>query len=330
VTDALVERALDGDRRALARLLTVLEGGGAPAAATLRAVYPRSGRAHVVGLTGPAGSGKSTLAAALARYYRADGERVAVLAVDPTSPYSGGALLGDRVRMPELTLDEGVFVRSMASRGALGGLAAATAGAVAALDAAGYGRVLVETVGAGQDEVAVARIAETVVVVTVPGLGDEVQAFKAGLLEIADVLVVNKADRPDAGAATSSLLALQSAAPHPAWQPPILATIAVRDEGVAELAAALEDHRRYLAASDEGHRRALARARGSVLAAASAELLARVDRAAAAPAWRDAYEQVARRERSPYDVAAALVEGLEPEAVERDDGAALEGQRGDR
>jgi LAO/AO transport system kinase len=307
---SLVEQAIAGDRRALARLVTVLEAGGTAAAAALRAVYPRAGRAHVIGLTGPAGSGKSTLAAALTRHYRAAGERVAVLAVDPSSPYSGGALLGDRVRMPDLTSDLEVFVRSMAARGAVGGLAIAVTGVVAALDAAGYGRIVLETVGAGQDEVAVAQTAHTTVVVIVPGLGDEVQALKAGLLEVADVLVVNKADRPGADQARAELTMLQSLAEAPAWQPPLVATIATRGEGVPALADAIAAHRAFLAASPEGPRRAQKRARAAVLATAHAALAARLDAAACAPAWQAALADVAAHQRSPVDVAAELLAAL--------------------
>jgi LAO/AO transport system kinase len=297
-------------RRELSRLISVLEAGGPAACAALREIYPRAGRAHVVGLTGPPGSGKSTLAGALAREYRRRGERVAILAVDPTSPYSGGALLGDRVRMPDLAADEDVFVRSMASRGALGGLALAAANVAAALDAAGYSRILIETVGVGQDEVEVARTAQTTVVVTVPGLGDEVQALKAGLLEVADVLVVNKADRPEADQARAELLLLQSLAPAAAWQPPVLDTIAVRGQGVPELVEALEAHHAYLERSGEGARRARERARSAVLAAARAQLLAALEQAAAAERWESCWEAVAAHRRTPDDVAAELLSAV--------------------
>jgi LAO/AO transport system kinase len=297
-------------RRALARLISRLEAGGPAARVALRELYPRAGHAHVVGLTGPPGSGKSTLAAALTRAYRARGERVAVLAIDPSSPYSGGALLGDRVRMPDLAGDPDVFVRSMASRGATGGLAVAAANVVTALDAAGYTRILVETVGVGQDAVAVAQTAQTTVVVTVPGLGDEVQALKAGVLEVADVLVVNKADRPDAEQARAELLMLQSLAAAAAWQPPVLATVATRGEGVTALVDALEAHRRYLDASGEGARRAAQRARAAVLATAEVELRTRLVRAAAAKEWEVAWTTVAAHERTPDDVAADLLASL--------------------
>ncbi|HLI26219.1 MAG TPA: methylmalonyl Co-A mutase-associated GTPase MeaB [Chloroflexota bacterium] len=309
-TDALVAAALAGDRRALARLLSLLEGGGPAAAAALRALYPRGGRAHIVGLTGPAGSGKSTLIAALARQYRERGEPVGVLAIDPTSPYTGGALLGDRVRMQALAGDAGVFVRSMAVRHGHGGLALAADAACAALDAAGYTRILLETVGAGQDEVAVAGVAHTVVVVSAPGLGDEVQALKAGLLEIGDVLVVNKADRPDAEAAAAALHLLQALAPAPPWAPPIVKTCALRGEGIADLVEAIERHRAFLAASDAGGARARQRARAAALAAASAELDRRLHAAASAPCREALWEAVATRARTPLDAADALVRAV--------------------
>jgi LAO/AO transport system kinase len=298
-------------RRTLARLISRLEAGGPAARAALRDLYPRAGRAQVIGLTGPPGSGKSTLAAALTRAYRARGERVAVLAVDPSSPYSGGALLGDRVRMPDLAGDADVFVRSMASRGAPGGLAVAAANVVTALDAAGYSPILLETVGVGQDAVAVAETAHTTVLVTVPGLGDEVQALKAGVLEIADVLVVNKADRPDAEQARAELLMLQSLAPAAAWEPPVLPTVALRGEGVAALVDALEAHRHYLARSGEGARRAVTRARAAVLAAARVELATRLEHAAAADRWEAAWAAVAAHQRTPDDVAADLLASLD-------------------
>jgi len=311
VARALVERALAGERRALARLLSLLEARGPEAATALRALYPRAGAAHVVGLTGPPGSGKSTLVAALAREFRRRGARVGILAVDPTSPYSGGALLGDRVRMTDLAADDGVFVRSVATRGAVGGLAAATLALAAALDAAGYSRILIETVGVGQDEVAVARLAHTTVVVSVPGLGDEVQALKAGLLETADLLVVNKADRPEAERTVAELRLLQSLAAPAAWQPPVLATVATRGDGVAAVVDAVEAHREYLAASEAGPRRALERARAGVLAAAESCLATRLAAAARAPGWEAAYQAVAAHERSPYDVAAELLAALD-------------------
>jgi len=199
------EAVLAGERRAIARALTLIERGDPAAAALLARLYPHTGQAHRIGVTGAPGTGKSTLVTALAQAYRAAGQTVAVIAVDPSSPYTGGALLGDRIRMRDLSGDRGVFIRSMATRGALGGLAAAAADAVRLLDAAGFSVILIETVGAGQNEVAIARVAQTTLVVEAPGLGDDVQASKAGILEIADILVVNKADRPGANATAAAL-----------------------------------------------------------------------------------------------------------------------------
>jgi LAO/AO transport system kinase len=269
--DALVRGLEAAQPRALGRAISLVERGGPAARELIARLYPKTGpktgRARLVGLTGAPGSGKSTLVEALARRARRAGERVAVLAVDPTSPFTGGALLGDRVRMQSLYTDPGVFIRSMATRGALGGLAAAAHDAVDVLDAAGFDRVLVETVGVGQDEVDVVRSVDTVAVVVVPGMGDDIQANKAGLLEIADVFVLNKADREGVDRAEKDLRfmlelaggwgAEDGTAPdaarggadgvHGSWVPPVVRTVATRDEGIEELAGALEAHGRWLA-----------------------------------------------------------------------------------
>ena len=233
----------------------------------LKGLESTSDGARIIGLTGAPGAGKSTVTSALVGAFRARGEKTAVLAVDPTSPFSGGALLGDRVRMQEHATDPGVFIRSMASRGQLGGLAAATPQAIRVLDAAGYQVICVETVGVGQAEVEIASAADTTVVLVVPGMGDSIQAAKAGVLEVADVLVVNKADRPDTQAAVRDLrgmVALSSAA----WKPPIVTTIATSGEGVGELVRQLDRHWAWLADSGERDRRRLARARDEVTALA--------------------------------------------------------------
>ena len=265
----LVPAALAGNRRALARLLTAVEDRAEGSDQALAALFPHTGRAWRIGITGAPGTGKSTLVTALARHYRAEGRTVGILAVDPTSPFTGGAILGDRIRMRELAGDPGVFIRSLAARGSLGGLSTATSDLARVLDACGYEVILIETVGAGQNEVAVAAMAQTTVVVEAPGLGDEIQAIKAGILEIADVLAVNKADHPGAShavralrtmietghpAARASLVGHHGrliAAPAaetggPLWVPPILETVATSGRGVAELAAAIERHRLHL------------------------------------------------------------------------------------
>jgi len=273
--DALVERLLAGNRRALGRILTQIENDGAAGRRALAALYPRSGRAHTVGLTGSSGSGKSTLTGALARELRRRGRTLGIVAIDPTSPFSHGALLGDRIRMQDLTSDPEVFLRSMATRGALGGLAPSTAGVVTALDAFGKDIVIVETVGAGQDEVEVAMMADTTVVVVTPGAGDDVQAMKAGIMEIADVLVVNKSDLPNADLLERQLRSIVEAA-RSGRVTPIVRTAGALNEGIDKLADALDEHRDYLAQADvrASHRRD--QARHQVLALARQRLIDRV------------------------------------------------------
>lgn len=278
----LVQRLLTGDRRALARILTIIENASTDAETVQAALYPHTGRAWVVGVTGAPGTGKSSLVNTLAKAYRARNETVGILAVDPTSPFTGGAILGDRIRMRDLAGDKGVFIRSMATRGSLGGLARATRDAIRVLDAAGFDWILVETVGAGQSEVDIVRAAYTTLVIEAPGLGDEVQAIKAGILEIADVLVVNKADRPGVENTVRSLKTMLEIG-HPVsraqtishhgqqmtvealpdshsdsmWIPPIVKTIATDEQGIDELVSAIDSHRKYLSA--DGRRDGLER-----------------------------------------------------------------------
>lgn len=263
----LAQSILEGSRLALARTLTLVENDHPDGWAALNILFPHTGRAHLVGITGPPGTGKSSLVNQIALYFRRPPEdmqssRVAVVAVDPTSPFSGGAILGDRIRMRDLSGDPGVFIRSMASRGNLGGLAGATASVVQVLDAAGFDLILIETVGAGQDEVEIARLAHTTLVVEAPGLGDDIQAIKAGILEIADILVINKADRPGVEVTERALRGMLELG-HPVprgtvdqnisnesqvsiWLPPIQRTVAVAGEGIPELAAQVLRHRAYL------------------------------------------------------------------------------------
>jgi LAO/AO transport system kinase len=242
----LVPGVLAGEVRSIARLLTRAESGVEEARVALDAIFGHAGRAHIVGITGVPGSGKSTLVAKLAAAIRRSGRKVAIVAIDPSSPFTGGSILGDRIRMGDLAGDAGVYVRSMATRGSLGGLARGTLEAVDVLDAAGYDLVIIETVGVGQDEVEVARAAHTTVVISAPGLGDDIQAIKAGILEIADVHVVSKCDKPDAGKAIADLknmLSLGLALSHRApWQVPVVPTSSQRDEGIAELLAAIDSH----------------------------------------------------------------------------------------
>jgi len=256
----LVAGALKGDLRSIARLLTRAESGGGESREALDEIFRHAGRAHVVGITGVPGSGKSTLVAKLAAAIRTSDRRVAIVAIDPSSPYSGGSILGDRIRMGDLAGDPGVYVRSMATRGAMGGLASGTLEAVDILDAAGYDVVVIETVGVGQDEVDVVRAAHTTVVVSAPGLGDDIQAIKAGILEIADVHVVSKCDKPDSNKTISDLKGMLGlglvTAPKPdggrqRWQVPVVATASLREEGIGELAQAIDRHLEFLNTSGE-------------------------------------------------------------------------------
>src|SRR5213083_159259 len=263
-TGDLLARARSGDKRSIARLVSVVENDDPGAAEAMRELYPKTGRAQTVGITGPPGGGKSTLVNRLAALYRERAARVAIVAVDPSSPFSGGAILGDRIRMRERFLDDGIFIRSMASRGHAGGLARATARVVNVLDALGTDIVLVETVGVGQEEVDVIRVVDTVCLVTVPGLGDDIQAIKAGVLEIADVLVVNKADRPGADEAARDLAQMLSLAKDRPWKTPILRTSAQSGEGLPELIEAIDMHRAWARESGEYLERRSGAARAEV------------------------------------------------------------------
>ncbi len=297
----LLERARGGDKRAIARLLSVVENDEPGAAEAMRMLYPLTGHAEIVGITGPPGGGKSTLVNRLAGAYRATTDRVAVVAVDPSSPFSGGAILGDRIRMRERFLDEGLFIRSMASRGHSGGLARATSRIVNVLDALGYGVVLVETVGVGQEEVEVVRVADTVCLVTVPGLGDDIQAIKAGVLEIADVLVVNKADRPGADETARDLAQMLTlGAPRIAWKPPIVRTVAATGEGTDELVAAIAKHRAWAAGSGEREARRRAAARSEVEELLREALVRRLRDRLGEDRVESAIARVAERAIDPY------------------------------
>jgi len=338
----LESRVLDGDTRAIARLLSRAESGAAEARATLDAMFSHAGRAHVVGITGVPGSGKSTLVAKLAAAVRRSGRKVAIVAVDPSSPFSGGAILGDRIRMGELCGDPGVFVRSMATRGTLGGLARGTLEAVDVLDAAGFDMVMIETVGVGQDEVDVARAAHTTVVVSAPGLGDDIQAIKAGILEIADIHVVSKCDRADANRTITDLKVmlmlghtkmdigdsarkvgsdstfrdasrrspLLSKVDSDPTFPPVIATSAVRDEGISRLLAAIDDHRNALERSGEIDTRRASIAERRLLAAGEGILRDRFAR------HRDGklaglLDQLRERTLSPHAAAVQLLRELD-------------------
>lgn len=309
----LAAEVLAGSRRAVSRALTAVENDDAAAAAILARLHPHTGGARVIGITGPPGAGKSTLVDGLAKACRRRGETVGVIAVDPTSPFTGGAILGDRVRMGDLALDPGVFVRSMATRGSLGGLSRRAADAVKVLDAAGMATILLETVGVGQSEVDVARTADTTVVVLMPGMGDGIQAIKAGILEIGDVFALNKADRDGIDRLEGDLAAMLALAPATAWTPPVCRTVAAEDAGIADLLAAIDAHGDWLRETGELRRRRADRAREEILALfedrirrealAGMRAADRLDRLAAA---------VASRELDPYAAVETILAASEP------------------
>ncbi len=313
---ALVTRARQGDARSVARLISLVEDASPLLREAMAALTPYGGRATVIGLTGAPGLGKSPTTNALVTAYRGQGKRVGVLAVDPSSPFSGGALLGDRVRMQDHALDRDVYIRSMASRGHLGGLAWSTPQALRVLDAAGCDVVLVETVGVGQSEVEVARLADTTVVLLAPGMGDAIQAAKAGILEVGDVFVVNKADRDGADAAVRELrhmLTLGESRGPGDWRPPIVKTVAARGEGVDEVVAALDKHRGWLEETGALHERRLHRAADEVQTIALTALRSRVGdlRARGGEQGLDALAaDVVAGRTDPYTAADRLLDGL--------------------
>lgn len=304
---SLVARAVDGDRGSIAKLISIVEAGGPDADAAGAALYPHTGDAYTVGLTGAPGAGKSSLTDALVRRIRADELEVGVLAIDPTSPFSGGAILGDRVRMQDHATDPGVYIRSMATRGHLGGLALATPRAARVLDAAGKPWIVIETVGVGQVEVEIAGAADTTVVVVNPGWGDGVQANKAGLMEIADLFVVNKADREGVAETVRDLEQMLDLSGHPAWRPPVITTVATRGEGVDELWQAIRDHRAFQEAEGRLQRRRAERLADELRAIVAARLRARTAEACSGPAFDDLVGRVGRRELDPDAAATRLL-----------------------
>ncbi len=314
--DRLVERARAGDRRAMARLLTVVETGGPDAREVLARLYPYTGQAHVVGVTGAPGAGKSSLVNVMTRAYRARGQTVGIIAVDPTSPFTGGAILGDRIRMQDLHGDPGVFIRSMATRGSLGGLAWATRDAIKVLDAVGYQVIIVETVGAGQSEVDIAAAADTTIVVTVPGLGDDIQAIKADH-DGADTVVTQLRTMLTLGTgrprqmwhhgAQVDLPAEGAPAANSRWIPPICKTVAVKGEGLPDLIRAVDAHRAYLEQTGEGVRRDRARVRAEFLDLLRHTLLEHLMAQLSVDEIEARVDQIARRELDPYAAAAHIL-----------------------
>ena len=297
--------------RAVARAISKVEDVSQDAAQLMKKIFPLTGRGLVIGITGAPGAGKSSLVDKLALHYRQQGERVGIVAVDPSSPFSGGAILGDRIRMQTLGLDSGVFIRSMATRGNLGGLARTTVDAVSILDAAGYGRIIIETVGVGQDEVEVVKAADISVVVLVPGMGDDIQAIKAGIMEIGDIFVINKADREGVNATEKELEALLSLAMRDdAWEPPIVKTVATESKGIQELAAAIEKYRCFNLESKSGDGRRRAIARWRILELLRERLLAQTLESDSASEQLDRLAgEVASRQRDPYSAVEEILAG---------------------
>jgi len=300
--EPLVDRIAAGDTAAIARAISKVEDGAADAAGLMKQVFARTGRALIIGITGAPGAGKSSLVDKLAGLYRKQGERVGIIAVDPSSPFSGGAILGDRIRMQTLGLDEGVFIRSMATRGNLGGLARATVDAIAILDAAGYQKIIVETVGVGQDEVEIVKTADVCVVVLVPGMGDDVQTMKAGIMEIGDVFAINKADREGVLRTEKELEALLAiAAREDQWQAPIVKTVATESIGIEDLASAIDRCREYQQKAPESNERRQAIARWRILELLRERLVAQALNGDSGSQKLDHLSaEVANRQRDPY------------------------------
>jgi GTPase len=303
-------KILGGDKRSIARAISAVEDSRPGAADLLKEIFPHTGRALVIGITGPPGGGKSTLVDRLAVHYRSREERVGIIAVDPSSPFTGGAILGDRIRMQGMATDPGIFIRSMAARGHLGGLARATIDAVAILDAAGYDKVIVETVGVGQDEVDIVKTADVTVVVLVPGMGDDIQAIKAGIMEIGDVFVINKADREGVLRTERELESLLSISERPdRWKPLTVKTVATEGQGVAELAEAIEAYSQFVTAQSDraAHRR------GSLARQRIVELLrdrllrVALEKAVSEADLQQMAQSVADRSRDPYSVVDEII-----------------------
>jgi len=304
----LAELVLAQDKRALARAITIIENGLDGARELMARIYPETGGAHVVGVTGAPGVGKSTAVDGLAQEFRRRGQRVGVLAVDPSSPFSGGAILGDRIRMQHGSLDPGVFIRSLASRGASGGLCMCCGDAVRLLEAAGYGVAIIETVGAGQGEVEIMRYAHTTLVVVVPGMGDEVQAIKAGILEIGDVFLVNKADLPGVDRLVRDLEMMLDLKPESPWRPPVLTAVAREGTGMAEATDAIERHAAHLRASGGLEGKRALQAEAELMDLVGGRLLAAVvARARERGAWGRACARIAGHTSDPYTEAERLL-----------------------
>ena len=310
-SQTLIDRVVAGDPNAVARAISKIEDGAPESAALIKSIFPRTGRALIIGITGAPGAGKSSLVDKLAAFYRKRGERVGIIAVDPSSPFSGGAILGDRIRMQTLSLDKGVFIRSMATRGNLGGLARATVEAVAILDAAGYEKIIVETVGVGQDEIEIAKTADVCVVVLVPGMGDDVQTMKAGIMEIGDILVINKADRDGVLRTEKELEALLSLAPRrDSWQSPIIKTVAIESKGVEELAAAIQSFAIFQRDTPAANERRQVIARWRILELLRDRLMAETLNGNSNERLDHLAAEVASKKRDPYSAVEEMMKSV--------------------
>jgi LAO/AO transport system kinase len=319
----LIDRARDGDRRALARAISLVEDGAPSAREILSCCFPHTGDGLRIGVTGSPGAGKSTLVDQLARCYRKDDIRVGVVAVDPTSPYTGGAILGDRIRMQGFESDAGFYMRSMATRGSLGGVARATADVASVIEASGNQRIFIETVGAGQDEIDIVRLADVTIVVLTPGMGDEVQSIKAGIMEIADIFVVNKSDREGAEHVQNEVRAMQSlAGQHRGWIPPVLLTIGSTGEGVQKLGKAVEEFRSWLFEEDRLWERREVHWRKRLLEMIHDEVLRDARRRGLdRPTLDEIAHRVARKEQDPFQLIPQLIRSMERRAAEEEQNA---------
>ncbi len=308
---SLIDRIIAGDPNAVARGISKIEDASPDSALLMKEIFRRTGQALIIGITGAPGAGKSTLVDKLAALYRKCGDRVGIIAVDPSSPFSGGAILGDRIRMQTLSLDKGVFIRSMATRGNLGGLARASGEAVAILDAAGYQKVIVETVGVGQDEIEIAKTADVCVVVLVPGMGDDVQTMKAGIMEIGDILVINKADRDGVLRMEKELQSLMSLAPRgDEWHPPIVKTVAIESKGIDELAAAIQSFATFQQDTATGNERRQVIARARIVDLLRDRLLADALNGNSHERLNSLAADVAAKKRDPYSAVEELIKNV--------------------